>query len=279
MRRTMSALAVALVLTGCGGTDWNSATAGTSGSTAKTAKAAKSAKASKAARLAQATAAAKRAYIDALVASGAANDSGVNAVTVRCTASAIVGGYGVTAFENAGITAAELRDPDSTLQSLPAPSAAQITAVGTAVQKCGLGTPAAQGLADGLGTDDPAAIGCMANRLDTDPAARRFLVFILVHRPVDLLAAHAAVGVIAACIDLPSLIIESMNVQVDTTTRACLVDTLKLSEAKLKDYVAILVVNGNQAEASVELRDSLAVDINRCRPSARTGFTVPDASG
>jgi hypothetical protein len=277
MRRIVGAVVVALVLAGCGGTDWKSAVSGNS-VTANAAKSAKSAKAAKAAQLAVATAKTERAYVDALVATSYANDPSANAVGVRCASTAIVHGFGVAAFKRAGLTTAELRTPNSSLKSLGTPTPTQVATLGAAFQKCGLGTPVARAMASGLGTSDAASITCLANRLDTTPAARGYLVVSVLGRPIDLLAAHTAVGMLAACVDLPTMFVQDMGIAVDATTRACLLDSLKSSKAKLEDYIATLVAKGPKADEVIELRDSLSVDVNRCRPSARTGFTAT-ASG
>ncbi len=273
MRRIAGAVVVALVLGGCGGTDWNSAVSGKAG-TANAAKSTKSTKAANAAQLAVANAKAERAYADALVASAYANDPSANAVGVRCTAAAIVHGYGVAAFERAGLTTAELRKPNSSLKSLAAPTTTQVDTLGAAFQKCGLGTPVARGMASGLRTSDPATIACLANRIDTTAAVRPYLVVSVLGRPIDLFAAHTAVGVLADCVDLPTMFVQAMGIAFDATTRACLLDSLKGSEAKIKDYIATLVAKGPNSDEVIQLRDSLSVDVNRCRPAARTGFAA-----
>jgi len=273
MRRIVGAVVVALVLAGCGGTDWKSAISGNS-ATANAAKSAKSAKAAKAAQLAVATARTERSYVDALIATAYANDPSANAVGVRCTATAIVHGFGVAAFTRAGLTPTELRKPNSSLKSLGAPTTTQVATLGAAFQRCELGTPVARAMASGLGTTDPATITCLANRIDTTPAARGYLVVSVLGRPIDLFAAHTAVGVLAACVDLPTMFVHDMGIAVDATTRACLLDSLKGSMAKLEDYIATLVSMGPKADEVIQLRDSLSVDVNRCRPAARTGFTA-----
>jgi hypothetical protein len=48
-------------------------------------------------------------------------------------------------------------------------------------------------------------------------------------------------------------------------------DALKTSEAQLKDFMALKIAG---LDATIQ-RESLAVSINDCRASARTGFTVP----
>src|SRR4051794_29512083 len=166
MRRIVGALAVAVALglTSCGGTNWNSAH-----SAKKSANPAKRPNAA-------AAAAAERPYVDALVVSAHANDRHANEVVTRCAAVAIVHRYGPSAFKTAGLTTTLLRTPTSSLRKLPAPNDADIAALGAAVQKCGVGDAIAGAMGPTLGSADPATASCLARRLDTDAAARRYLV-------------------------------------------------------------------------------------------------------
>ncbi len=90
-------------------------------------------------------------------------------------------------------------------------------------------------------------------------------------RHADLEAAHALIGLFAGCVDLPALVLRAANVQVDAATRACLLDTLKTSDAALKDFMALKIAGSDTTSQET----TLAVSINHCRPGARTGFTIP----
>jgi hypothetical protein len=259
MRRIAPALAVLVVLVvlgGCGGTDWN---------TAQVSPAAPPRPVS--------TAASERPYIDALVASAQsqATKPELGATAVRCVATAIVHGYGAPAFVAANLTPTDLRDPNSTLTALPALSDDQGVSIGTALQHCNVGGAVAMGFAQGLKVTDGPTVSCLAGRFATDPGARRFLALSVLQRHADIEAAHALIGLVAACVDLPTLVLRSANVQVDATTRACILDALKTSEAQLKDLMALKIAGLD----ATQQQETLAVSINDCRASARTGFTVP----
>ena len=260
MHRIVSLLAVAVVLAGCGGTDWKTTRVSASGS-------AKSAQ----------SAAAERPYIDAMLASAKANGSdrsGTSPTTVRCIATAIVHGYGAAAFAAAGITPAALRSPNSTLDALADPSDDAASRIGAAVQHCNIGKAAAAAFATSFAQGESinaAAMTCLAGRLGTDARARRFLVFSMLERHADLLAAHGLIGLIAACLDLPEMVLRAAHMQVDAMTRACILASLRSSDAQLKDYMAYRIAGIDTTSQEV----ALAVSVNHCRPGAHTGFTLP----
>jgi hypothetical protein len=260
MHRVVGVLAVAVVLAGCGSTDWKTARVSPSGSP-------------KSARSAS-TAATERPYIDALLVSaeaGGSSKSGVSPTTVRCIATAIVHGYGASAFAAAGITPAALRSPNSTLDALPDPSDDVVTSIGTAVQHCGIADAAAAAFAQEVKVDDGASTTCLAGRFGTDARARRFLALSVLQRHADLEAAHALIGLIAMCLDLPALVLRAADVQVDAATRTCILESLKSSDAQLQDYMALRIAGIDTTSQEV----ALAVSVNHCRPGARTGFTLP----
>jgi hypothetical protein len=260
MHRIVGALAVAIVLAGCGSTDW------------KTAKVSPSASPQSATSASMA--ATERAYVDAMVISaraGGSDNSEISPTTIRCMATAIVHGYSASAFAAAGITPAALRDPNSTLDTLPDPSNDRVTRIGTALQHCNIGRYLALGFAQGVKINDAPSITCLAGRFGAARGARRFMVLSVLQRHADLEAAHALIGVFAGCVDLPELVLRSANVQVDATTRACLLESLKASGSALKDFMALKIAGSD----TTSQEETLAVSINHCRPGARTGFTVP----
>jgi hypothetical protein len=273
MVRIVAALAVVVVLAGCGATDWNS----TQISASAPKQAAKATTAAKPGPAPAVPTAAERPYVTALVASAAAagaGASGLHPADFRCIAAAVVHGYGAPAFVANGMTPAKLSRADSTLDALPDPSDDQIQAIGAALQRCRVGGELAKELATGLHVSDPAVVKCFGSRFDTDPTLRRVVVIDWMARKIDLLAAHVLVGLMAACIDLPSYVLVAQNVQVDPTTRACLEDALKGSEAQLKDGLALHIA-GVDPDTATQDFEVIAVAVNQCRPSARTGFTVP----
>ncbi len=285
MKRFVGLLAVAGLLAACGGTDWNSAQ-GASQRSALTNGAAHTASpkagtktgAQAAAQAAASQAAAERPYVDAMVVGLAAQQDGTttNLLTtaqMRCAASAVIHGYGASTFADAAITPADLRDPDVSFDALPEPSYAQVTTGGGAIQRCRLGSFEGNSLSRGLDITNAATTTCFATHLDADPTARRFVLFVWVQRHPDLLAAQGLAGMIGDCVDLPNYILTEANVQLDPVTEACVVDALKQSKAQLVAMFAAHVAGDNDAET--QYQESLGVTINRCRPSARTGFTVP----
>ena len=204
--------------------------------------------------------------------------SGTNPTTVRCIATAIVHGYGAPAFAAAGITPAALRSPNSNLDALPDPSDDAVTAMGAAVQHCNIASAVATAFATSFAQGDnvdAATMTCLTGRLGTDTRARRFLVFSMLERHADLAAAHGLIGLIAACLDLPALVLSAAHMQVDATTRTCLLESLKSSDAQLKDYMAYRIAGIDTTSQEV----ALEVSVNHCRPGAHTGFTLPAGSG
>src|SRR5437762_1308589 len=125
----------------------------------------------------------------------------------------------------AAIPPAALRDPNSTLDTLPDPSDDRVTRIGTALQHCNIGRYLALGFAQEVKISDAASITCLAGRFGAAPGARRFMVLSVLQRHTDLEAARALMGLIAGCVDLPALVLRAANVRVDATTRACLLDT------------------------------------------------------
>jgi hypothetical protein len=193
---------------------------------------------------------------------------------VRCIATAIVHGYGAPAFAAAGITPAALRSPNSTLDALPDPSDDAVTTMGAAVQHCNIAKDVAAAFATSFAQGesvDAATTTCLAGRLGTDARARRFLVFSVLQRHADLAAAHGLIGLIAACLDLPALVLRAAHMQVDATTRTCILESLKSSDAQLQDYMAFRIAGIDTTSQEV----ALAVSVNHCRPGAHTGFTLP----
>jgi hypothetical protein len=272
MRRLMGVLAVAAVLSACGGADWNAShatpTPSTSARSARTA-----------ATAAAAVSAGERPYVDAMVASAVASDdtsATTSATTYHCIAAAIVHGFGATVFAANGLTPNGLRNANSTLDALPDPTDEQVTTIGAALQHCKIAKELAIGVGTDLGFTDTATVTCLTKQFDSGPAPRRFLVLAFLERKIDLEAAHAAVGVLAACVDLPTLVLRSANVPIGAETRNCIVNALRGSDAQLKDFFA-LRMSGTDPETAVQASEQLGVAINRCRPGAHTGFTVPSA--
>ena len=259
MHRIVGALAAAILVAGCGSTDWKTAKVSPSSPNSATS---------------ASTTATERPYVDAMVISaraGGSDKSEISPTTIRCMATAIVHGYSASAFAAAGITPAALRDPNSTLDTLPDPSDDRVTRIGTALQHCNIGRYLALGFAQEVKINDAASIACLAGRFGAAPGARRFMVLSVLQRHTDLEAARALMGLFAGCVDLPSLVLRAANVQVDATTRACLLDTLKSSGAALQDFMALKIAGSD----TTSQEETLAVSINHCRPGARTGFTVP----
>jgi hypothetical protein len=265
MQRPLRALATGLVmiLAGCGGTDYNTVVS-TPPSTSATP------------THAVVATTAERPYVDAMVASAAASDTSADftAALARCVSTAIVRGYGVDAFKSSGITPNGLRNPDSTLDALPDPTDAQVTDVGVALQGCKLAKSVAAGLGQGLGVTAAPSIACLTKQVASGPDARRFIVLSVLERKVDLQAAHSLIGLVASCVDLADVVLRAAKVPIDPATRTCLVDALHGSDAQLKDFLALRMA-GADPDTAEQASEQLSVALNRCRPSAHTGFTVP----
>jgi hypothetical protein len=264
MHRTTGvvALLVALVLTGCGGTDWN---------TAKTSavKSARQAAAAKTPAAKAAEAKAEHPLIAAMVANAKANDPSrtVAAGAVdRCFATAIVEGYGAATFRAHRMTAARLRNPKSTLDALPNPTAQQVTAIGASLQRCNV-----RALAKVIEVDfsitNQAAAACVAGHLGTGPDAHPFLVVAALGRKMTLAAAHAEVDVASSCVDLAGLVLRGVTVKADAATRACIVNVVRGASDALADYFALKLTDTNPAAARGAL-ESVTVAMNRCGPGA-----------
>jgi hypothetical protein len=149
-----------------------------------------------------------------------------------------------------------------------------VTAMGTAVQRCNIGNAVVSAFATSFTQGEnisAATMTCLAGRLGTDARARRFLVFSMLDRRADLAAAHGLIGLIAACLDIPALVLSAAHMQVDAATRTCLLESLKSSDAQLKDYLAYKIAGLDTTSQEV----ALEVSVNHCRPGAHTGFTLP----
>ena len=265
------AIVAVVVLAGCGGTDWN---------TAKNAavKSARTAKSAKTPSGIAAEAKAERPLIAALVASSKATNplqTPAQTLTQRCAATAIVHGYGAAAFRANGITANGLREPKSSLDALPNPSEVQVSTIGAALQRCHIAELASE-MAKALRITDGAQIACLAGHFGTGADAHRFLVLTALDRQVSLAAAHDVVGILASCVDLPTLVLQAGNVQVDAATRTCMIDEMHGTDAELKDYFA-LEIAGADPDTAQQSIEAVGVAINHCRPGAHTGFTVPSS--
>ncbi|HUI48654.1 MAG TPA: hypothetical protein VL119_08155 [Acidimicrobiia bacterium] len=256
-------VAAALGLAACGGTDWNATNTDSVKVDPASAKRAAAARAVAAAR-------AERPYVDAMVASALANDDADG--FDRCVASAIVHGYGVAVFNAKKLTPAVLRRPDSTLDALPAPTAEQADEIGTALQYCGILGDLSKGVAAEVGITDVPTTVCLSQHLATAPA-RRFVALSVLGKDLDLAAAHDMVGIVATCTDLATLILKSTNGTIDPTTRSCMVNALRGNAPVLKDYFALVISHGD-TESEQQDFGTITVALNRCRPSARTGFTA-----
>jgi hypothetical protein len=271
MRRIAGVVAVvvAVALTGCGGTDWNT-------SKSRAVKSARTAKASKTPRGIAAETAAERPLIAALVASSKASnpsETAAGSAKTRCVATAIVHGYGAATFRANGLTPNGLRAPKSSLDALPDPTDAQVAAIGSAVQRCRI-DDVAKTIALQLGITDGASVVCFAGHLGTGPEADRFLVSLVLDRKLTLAASHDVIGILASCVDLATMVLDAANIQADAVTRRCITDAMHGTDAELKDYFALKLANADPDTAQQAI-EAVSVAINHCRPSAHTGFTVP----
>jgi len=203
-------------------------------------------------------------------------DPTVESADIRCAVTALVRGYGVHAFTDNGLTPDGVRRADTSLDDRPAPTDAQLESIGAGLQRCAIAAAMAPALAEGLQISDHGTINCFAGRFASDPNARRFLVLAFMDRPVDLITAHQMVGLVAACVDLPSWVLQSAGVVTNASTRACLLDQLKDSEALLKDLMA-LKISHTQPDLAEQDDEALGVSINVCRPGSHEGFTVPSS--
>ena len=257
----MVAVAAALVVGACGGTDWNAAKQPKTPSAAQL----------RAAAVAQAKA--ESPYVAALVASDQGSSDPSNPADARCWAAALVHGFGVSAFVAHGLTPNGLRDPDSTLDALPTPTLAQADAIGAALQRCRLSAVGA-GLAQSLGANDAASAACMTRALGR-PEARRFLTLSMLgsHR-MNLATAHTFVGLAAGCVDLAAFVVRIAGFPPDAAIRQCVTTALHGADAEVKDFLALVFSDADHDQIE-QASDALGVAMNQCRPGAQTGFTVP----
>ena len=249
----------ALVAGGCGGTDW---------------KAAHTPKPQSAAQLRAAAAAQRKAelpYVNALVVKYTAAPNPMSLAVGRCVAAAVVHGYGVKTFAAHKLTANRLRSPRTSMDDLPAPTLAQIDAIGAAMQRCQLSELGA-GLAHSLGLADMGTVACMTRALGR-PDARRFLALSALGRDrVNITIARSVVALMASCADLAAPVVREFTR--DGSMRQCVADALHQADAALKNYLA-LVISDAEPDQIQEAKGEVLVAINECRPGAQTGFTVP----
>jgi hypothetical protein len=254
-------VAAALGAAACGGTDWN---------------AAHKPKAPSPAQLRAAAAAQKKAeqpLVNALMVKYHEDDDPFTAADDRCFAGAVVHGLGVKSFVSHGLTANGLRNPRTTLDDLPAPTLAQVDAIGAAMQRCHiavLGTAIAQGLE----VTNPGTVACLSRALGR-PQARRFLVLSLFgRRQMTLVTARSVIGIFASCVDLADLVLRQLDLNVPPTIRTCVLTALHGVRHQLEEVMALSLSHADQDQIE-QAAVALGVAINQCRPGAQTGFTVP----
>ena len=146
--------------------------------------------------------------------------------------------YGTPAFANVGLTPPVLRDPNSSLANLPSPTAQQLAALGTDLQRCAVGSVFVHGLDASLHFTDARVRACIADRINTDVTARPFLTFELLDRRPDLPAARALVRTLTACVDIETLILRSASVTMTAAERQCVGDFVGAHEAELETLLA-----------------------------------------
>jgi hypothetical protein len=95
----------------------------------------------------------------------------------------------------------------------------------------------------------------------------------VLERKVDLRAARSLIGLAASCVDLADIVLRAAKVPIEPAIRAGLVDALHGSDAQLKDFLALRMA-GADPTSRTGVR-AVVVALNRCRPSAHTGLTVP----
>jgi hypothetical protein len=180
-------------------------------------------------------------YVDALIANFEADEEtpeNVDSDDARCLAEAIVDTYGAQRFEDADLTVADVRDPETDLSQAGELSDEQAQQLGAAVQACGVGDSFASVFAEGfeMGDDGEA---CLADRFDTDSGVARFLGASMLANDDTLPErdARVIVDVLAACIDLGGEVMRQSGLELTEAEIACLGTELESTEA-FKDFMA-----------------------------------------
>jgi hypothetical protein len=182
--------------------------------------------------------AADQEYVDALVAS-AVNDEDrpedLSRDDVECVGRVIVDHYDAQAFEDAGLSVDDVREPGASLDALPAPSPREATEMGEAIQECEVGDVFAALFAEEFGA--ASSEKCLADALDTDPRAAAFLGVAMIDSDPSRDQARALVGVMADCIDLGEMTVSRMGLPLATDEEDCVAGEAQDSE-DVRDLLA-----------------------------------------
>jgi hypothetical protein len=255
VRRVLGIVIFVAIASGCGGTRWNDAqSSSTSGPPSSAAGASDT----------------EREYIDAMVQSALANphmSAGVPAQTLRCVATAIVHAYGTSAFAEAGLTPAVLRDPNSTLAPLPQPSGHQGALIGRAAQQCGAGALIADAFVTEFHVADPTQRTCLSKHLERDVDAQRFVVSEVMDRTPDLAAANGVATILGRCIDLAIVALDASRVPFTSAEKACIATSIRSSAALFRDLLAQSIAG--HTPTSAQYQQLLNPAIAECLTPAR----------
>jgi hypothetical protein len=255
VRRVLGIVIFVAIVSGCGGTHWNDAqSSSTSGTPSSVAGASDT----------------ERDYIDAMVQSALANphmSDGVPTQTLRCVATAIVHTYGTSAFADAGLTPALLRDPNSTLAPLPQPSGHQVASIGTAAQQCGAGTLIADAFVTEFHIADPTQRACLSKHLERDVDAQPFVVSEVMDRTPDLATANGVATILGRCIDLVMTVLDASRVPFTPAETACIATSIRSSTALFRDLLAQSIAG--HTPTSAQYQQLLSPALAECVTPAR----------
>jgi hypothetical protein len=255
MRRTI-ALAIVAVLgvAACGGDDDDNSSSATP----------KSSNGSSTSSAADASNGNPQAYVDALVKNGLSSENAPKGVTteqLRCIAEPIVDVYGTDAFEKAGYTVAKLRQGDTALDRLPAPTGAQLSELGERLQSCELGDLLAAELAKQFGGSDENTEACISDKIDHDQGTGRFLAAGFVGQTPDTATATSFANTMVACVNIGRVVLEPLSFDFTAEETDCVNNKLKSSDAFLKAFAASFTAPDTQ---SPDLEQAVKAALTAC---------------
>ena len=164
-------------------------------------------------------------YVDAVYGGLLAGTPTAPKADMRCIAGAIVAGIGVDRLRAAGVTLAELRNPEfeppSTIAEVM--GTAERVALATRLQSCGVGRLVGSqvSLQFAGGTNaDPAEVACFGRGF-AGPAARRMIAGMML-ADLSIPDADRLAGITVGCIGLASLVGNELGVTLSDVESQCI---------------------------------------------------------
>jgi hypothetical protein len=198
-------------------------------------------------------------YVDAVYDGLHAGTPDAPTADMRCIAGAIVAGIGVDRLQSAGVTLAELRNPNfeppSTIAK--AMNTAERVALATRLQSCGIGRIVGSALARQFAREqhpsvaDPADVACFGRGF-AGPGARRMIAGMIL-ADLGIPDADRLAGVVVGCLGLARVILSELSFTLSDAESQC-VDRVGRTDTSFLRVLAAEFRNVQTPPASVRAR-------------------------